>query len=106
MARQQRVKFAVGQLVRHKLFDYRGVVADVDPCFLGTEEWYEQVARTRPPKDAPWYRVLVHARDTETYVAERNLEADTSGEPIDHPLIELLFRAFRHGTYVVRGHMQ
>ena len=53
-------KFAIGQLVHHQLFEYRGVIIDVDATFQGTEEWYEHVAKSRPPKDAPWYRVLIH----------------------------------------------
>jgi heat shock protein HspQ len=53
-------KFSIGQLVHHRLFDYRGVIVDVDAVFLGSEEWYEQVAKSKPPKDQPWYHVLVH----------------------------------------------
>ncbi len=78
-------KFTPGQVVRHLKFGYRGVVVDVDPTFEGTEEWYRTVARSRPPRDKPWYHVLVHGRDHQTYVAERHLEPDDSGEPIDHP---------------------
>ncbi len=62
-------KFFVGQVVHHTLFDYRGVVFDLDPVFAGTEEWYEQVARSRPPKDEPWYHVLVGGASHITYVA-------------------------------------
>ncbi len=64
-------KFFVGQIVYHSRFDYRGVVVDVDGSFQGSEAWYEQVARSRPPKDQPWYRVLVDGGEHETYVAER-----------------------------------
>ena len=84
-------RFAVGDVVRHRLFDYRGVVYDVDPEFMLSERWYEEVARSRPPKDEPWYRVLVHGATHETYVAERNLEPDPGDEPIVHPLVEVLF---------------
>jgi heat shock protein HspQ len=52
-------RLQVGQVVRHRLFDYRGVIYDVDPVFSLSEEWYEQMARSRPPKDQPWYHVLV-----------------------------------------------
>lgn len=97
-------RFNVGQLVHHRLFDYRGVIADVDPSFQGSEAWYERMARTRPPKDRPWYRVLVHNGEYETYVAERNLEPDALGEPIKHPLVETLFEGFRNGRYVRRAH--
>jgi len=93
-------RFAVGDLVHHKLFDYRGVVVDVDPRFMLTEEWYEKVARSRPPKDKPWYHVLVHDATHNTYVAERNLEADTNTEPIQHPLINIQFSAFEDGRYI------
>ncbi|MFQ6005084.1 MAG: heat shock protein HspQ, partial [Woeseia sp.] len=86
-------------LVHHKLFDYRGVVVDVDPEFMLTDEWYENVARSRPPKDRPWYHVLVHDATHSTYVAERNLEPDASAEPISHPLVEATFGAFEDGRY-------
>ena len=98
---EPKAKFAVGQLVRHKLFDYRGVVFDADPVFNATEAWYEHVARTRPPKDQPWYHVLVDGHTHTTYVAERNLEADSSGAPIVHPALEDLFAEFSDGRYVV-----
>ena len=74
--------FSVGELIHHKRFEYRGVVVDVDPTFQLSDDWYDQVARSRPPKDAPWYHVLVHEAEHMTYVAERNLEPDTSGQPI------------------------
>ncbi len=95
-------KFAIGSVVHHLRFDYRGVVYDVDPVFLGTDEWYEQVARSRPPKDKPWYRVLVHRGMHETYVAERHLERDDSGEPIVHPAVDSVFERFENGVYVPR----
>jgi len=69
-------RFAVGDLVHHKLFGYRGVVVDVDARFMLSDEWYENVARSRPPKDNPWYHLLVHNATHNTYVAERNLQAD------------------------------
>ncbi len=83
--------FSVGQLVQHRLFGYRGVVYDVDASFQLTDEWYDQMARSRPPKDRPWYHVLVHTAAHTTYVAQRNLQADESNEPIDHPLVSQLF---------------
>ncbi len=96
---QTQARFSVGELTRHRLFSYRGVVVDVDATFEGTDEWYEAMARTRPPKDRPWYHVLVHKADHMTYVAERNLEPDPSSEPIDHPLLGSFFDAFRDGRY-------
>jgi len=97
-----RAKFSVGQIVHHTKFDYRGVVVDVDPVFQGTEEWYERVAVSRPPKDQPWYHVLVHQSEVETYVAERHLEIDDSDEPVDHPYVPLVFAAFEDGRYIAQ----
>ena len=77
-------RFAPGQIVHHLRFDYRGVVADVDAEFSLGEEWYERNAVSRPPRDRPWYHVLVDGSDAVTYVAERNLEADPSAEPVAH----------------------
>ncbi|MCP4659688.1 MAG: heat shock protein HspQ [bacterium] len=93
-------KFSVGQLVRHRLFHYRGVIFDVDPSFQGTEEWYRLMAGTRPPKDRPWYHVLVHEATHTTYVAERNLDPDANGEGIDHPLLDQLFDRLEDGHYL------
>jgi heat shock protein HspQ len=99
---ESRARFAVGELVTHQLFDYRGVVFDVDPVFMGNDEWYEQVARSRPPRDRPWYHVLVHGAQHTTYVAERNLEPDDSSDPIDHPGLDHFFHGFEDGRYLAR----
>jgi heat shock protein HspQ len=95
-----KVRFSVGDLIHHRRFGYRGVVVDVDAHFEGSEAWYEQVARSRPPKDRPWYHVLPHGSAHTTYVAERNLEPDARLEPIDHPLLSCFFDDFRDGRYV------
>jgi heat shock protein HspQ len=95
-------KFTIGELVHHKKFDYRGVIVDVDPEFNGTEAWYELVAKSRPPKNAPWYHVLVHGAQHSTYVAERHLEPDETGEQIDHPALGEFFDRFDNGRYVPR----
>lgn len=97
---QSAAKFDVGQLVYHKLFGYRGVVFDVDSNFAGEDVWYEAMARTRPPKDKPWYHVLVHGERHTTYVAERNLEPDETGQPIEHPELDSLFAGFENGRYI------
>lgn len=97
-------KFSIGQVIHHRKFEYRGVIIDVDPVFMGSEEWYDQVARSRPPKDQPWYRVLVHNASHETYVAERHLEEDTEDTPINHPLVDNFFQSFEQGKY--RPHMR
>ena len=93
------IKFAVGQVVRHSMFDYRGVIVGVDLQFQLSDEWYEHVARSRPPRDRPWYRVLVHGSGQVTYVAERNLSLDSSGDPVDHPLLANYFTEFSEGCY-------
>lgn len=99
MARTQ-AKFGPGQIVRHSKFDYRGVVVDVDATFSGTDEWYAKVAQSRPPKDAPWYHVLVDDAEHMTYVAERHLELDTCEEPVHHPMLRQFFDRFEGGRYV------
>lgn len=69
-------EFCIGQRIHHKLFGYHGIIIKVDPKFMDTDEWYDQVARSRPPKDQPWYHVRVHGKKISTYVAQRNLELD------------------------------
>lgn len=93
-------RFAVGDVIQHRLFDYRGVIVDVDPEFQGSERWYETVAKSRPPKDKPWYHVLVHEATHMTYVAERNLEPDDSGDPVVHPLLRHYFDRVEKGRYL------
>jgi heat shock protein HspQ len=91
--------FTIGQTVHHRKFGYRGVVMGVDEAFQGSDEWYDQVARSRPPKDKPWYHVLVHGASHRTYVAERHLEPDVSGTPVEHPEVADFFDRFRGGVY-------
>ncbi len=93
-------KFSVGQVIHHKLFDYRGVIVDVDATCQASEEWYQTMARSRPPKDQPWYHVLVDRAEHMTYVAERNLEPDSTGEPVVHPVLDRFFDGMRGGLYV------
>lgn len=93
-------KFSIGDLIHHRLFDYRGVIVDVDQKFQATDEWYEQVARSRPSKNKPWYHVLVHESTHSTYVAEQNLEADDSLELINHPMLDRFFSKLDNGRYI------
>lgn len=95
--------FSIGDIVYHTRLNYRGVVYDIDPKFMLSEEWYRNVATSRPPKDKPWYHVLVHNSTHETYVAERHLEADSSHEPINHPLTDDLFATFQGDRYTIKG---
>lgn len=96
-------RFSVGELVHHQLFDYRGVVIDVDSEFSGSEEWYDEMAQTRPPKDQPWYHVLVDQSEHQTYVAQRNLEVEPDPKPIQHPLVGAYFQEFKDGGYISRA---
>ena len=76
MSKSAKAKYCIGQLIQHKLFDYRGIILGVDLEFKSTDEWYEEVAKSRPPKNEPWYHVLVHQKGHQTYVAEQNLQPD------------------------------
>lgn len=95
-------KFQIGQVVRHRLFPFRGVIFDVDPEFGNSEEWYEAIpAEVRPRKDQPFYHLLAENAETEyvAYVSEQNLLPDTSGEPVRHPQIANFFTKESDGTY-------
>ncbi len=94
-----RTRFSLGDVIEHRLFGYRGVVLDVDPVFQLSDEWYEEVARSRPPKDAPWYHVLVEDSDAPRYVAEQNLKPDPSGVAIRNALLDRYFAGFVDGRY-------
>jgi len=93
-------KHYIGELVHHKLFNYRGVVIDIDANFQLTDDWYETVAKSRPPKNEPWYHVLVDGVINSTYVAEQNLETDLTGKKIDHPMTHKFFSHFKNGKYI------
>lgn len=94
--------FNIGQIIHHRNFNYRGVIVDVDPNFQGTDEWYEEHANSFPSKDAPWYHVLVDDDNVMTYVAEKNLEHDDEGVPIEHPMVEEIFDGYDSGRYNLR----
>ncbi len=97
---EEKALFMVGQLVRHKLFGYRGVVVDVDPEFMLSEDWYDTVAKTRPPRHKPWYHILVHNSLHKTYVAERNILPDQGAGPVNHPDLYRYFGEFSEGRYI------
>lgn len=95
-------KFAIGQVVRHRLFPFRGIIFDVDPQFANTDEWYEAIpADVRPRKDQPFYHLLAENSETEyiAYVSEQNLLEDQSGEPVRHPQIKEMFDKKPDGGY-------
>jgi heat shock protein HspQ len=97
--------FAIGDVVRHRLFDFRGVIFDVDPVFANTEEWYDAIPQDlRPRKDQPFYHLLAENMESSyvAYVSQGNLMLDDSEEPIDHPAISGLFTDYRDGRYTLR----
>ena len=100
-------KFSIGQVVRHRLFPFRGVIFDVDPTFNNTDEWWESIPEDiRPRKDQPFYHLLAENDDSSyvAYVSEQNLLPDDSGEPVGHPHASLLFAGFDRGHYLPRPH--
>lgn len=102
-------KFALGQVVKHRVHPFRGVIFDVDPAFNNTNEWWESIPEdSRPRKDQPFYHLLAE-NDTSYYVAyvsEQNLVRDDSGEPVDHPEVAEMFGALREGgRYDLDGHL-
>ena len=98
-------RFSIGDVVRHRLFDFRGVIFDVDPVFANSEEWYESIPEdVRPAKDQPFYHLLAENSDSSyvAYVSQQNLVADDDADPIDHPAISGLFDRFEPGRYRLR----
>lgn len=98
-------KFSIGQVVRHRLFPFRGIIFDVDPQFANSEEWYQAIpAGVRPSKDQPFYHLLAENSETEyiAYVSEQNLLEDVSGDPVRHPQIRELFLKTQDGHYEPR----
>ena len=92
-------KFKPGQIMFHVLFHYRGVILKVDETYKLTDEWYDLMAKSKPPKDKPWYHIIVDNKTHTTYVAERNLQPDHSSESIKHPLITIYFTEIIDGIY-------
>jgi len=102
MSSIRHAKFAVGQVVRHRLYPFRGVVFDIDPEFANTEEWWASIPEEiRPSKDQPFYHLLAENSETEyiAYVSEQNLLADDSGRPIRHRQVRELFTKGKDGRY-------
>lgn len=98
-------KFAIGQVVRHRIYPFRGVIFDVDPQFANTEEYWLSIPENiRPHKNQPFYHLLAeNAQDSYVaYVSEQNLVPDDTGEPVLHPQTSLLFESFNDGSYKLR----
>ena len=104
----KQAKFTIGQVVKHRLFPFRGVIFDVDPEFANTEEWWMAIPEDmRPRKDQPFYHLLAENAQTHyvAYVSQQNLLADESGDPVQHPEVESYFGDFKAGQYIMlRGH--
>ena len=101
----RQAKFKIGQIVKHRIHPFRGVVFDVDPTFANTDEWYEAIpAELRPSKDQPFYHLFAENEVTEyiAYVSEQNLLPDNSGEPVRHPQVDEVFDRDDNGGYRVK----
>ena len=98
-------RFAIGDVVRHRILDFRGVIFDVDPEFANTEEWWEAIPEdVRPARDQPFYHLLAENEDNSyiAYVSQQNLEADDEDEEVRHPAIAQIFEGYREGRYILR----
>lgn len=99
-------KFRIGQVVRHRIYPFRGVIFDVDPTFSNTEEWWNAIPEdVRPSRDQPFYHLLAENEETEyvAYVSEQNLIPDMTGEPVRHPQVDEIFEELTDGSYVPRS---
>ena len=106
MNKTRNAKFKLGQVVRHRLFPFRGVIFDIDPEFNNTEEWYQSIpAEVRPHKDQPFYHLFAENAESEyiAYVSEQNLLPDTSGDPVRHPQVAEVFERDERGVYRPRS---
>lgn len=92
-------KFALGEIVRHKDLNLRGVVVEMDDKFVGTEEMYNEMEELKPEKNQPWYQVIIDGEEDISYIPERLLVRDGSPEPIRSSLIPDLFQTFENGKY-------
>ena len=102
-------RFAIGEVVRHRLFDFRGVVFDVDPEFSNSDEWYDAIPEAlRPSKEQPFYHLLAENADSTyvAYVSQQNLVPDESEEPVDHPAIATMFDRLEGGRYQLRSELR
>ncbi len=101
--------FSIGDVVRHRIFDFRGVVFDVDPVFDNSEEWYQSIPETvRPAKNQPFYHLFAENGESSyvAYVSQQNLLADREEGPVDHPSIKDIFAAWNGDKYELRREMR
>jgi len=100
-----KARFGIGDVVRHRLFDFRGVIFDIDPVFANSEEWYQSIPEeVRPRRDQPFYHLLAENEDSSyvAYVSQQNLLSDPDGGPVDHPNVAELFEQFDGSRYQMR----
>jgi heat shock protein HspQ len=98
-------RFQIGDVVRHRVYAFRGVIFDVDPEFANTEEWWQAIPEeTRPRKDQPFYHLLAENDESSyiAYVSEQNLLMDESGAPVSHPQVGDFFAGRKDGRYIIR----
>jgi heat shock protein HspQ len=103
--RQTKARFAIGDVVKHRHFDFRGVVFDIDPVFANSDEWYDAIpAEVRPRRDQPFYHLLAENEDASyiAYVSQQNLTRDADGGPVEHPSLDEMFEAYADGRYHLR----
>ena len=103
--RHAEARFAIGDVVRHRRYDFRGVIFDIDPVFANSEDWYESIPlEQRPGKEQPFYHLLAENEDSSyvAYVSQQNLLEDEDGGPVDHPGVSQLFEDFENGKYRLR----
>ena len=106
MPRENVAKFAIGQVVKHRRYPFRGVIYDVDPVFANTEEWWLSIPEElRPRKDQPFYHLFAENAETEyvAYVSEQNLLPDDSNKPVRHPQVDETFDRDDDGVYRMRA---
>jgi len=103
--RHAKARFGIGDIVKHRMFDFRGVIFDVDPVFANSEEWYESIPeQIRPHRDQPYYHLLAESDDSTyvAYVSQQNLLDDSIEGPVSHPNVKELFEQFEDGRYRMR----
>lgn len=101
----RQARFGIGDIVRHRIFPFRGVIFDVDPEFANTEEWWQAIPEEiRPRKDQPFYHLLAENEEAAyvAYVSQQNLLPDESAEPVRHPAVEQIFGEYRNGRYILK----
>ncbi len=102
-------RFSIGSVVRHRMFDFRGVIFDIDPVFANSDEWYESIPEhIRPHRNQPYYHLFAENEDSSyiAYVSQQNLLDDSEAGPVGHPDVKLLFEKFDKGHYHLHNVLQ